>query len=57
MSKAISINVEGLSERNIRYCKTFYLLYSQVDVFASHIAKTSENDTIKENLTRELPKE
>lgn len=43
-------NVEGLSERNIRYCKTFYLLYSQVDVLASHITKTSESDTIKENL-------
>lgn len=24
-------NIEGLSERNIRYCKKFYMLYSQVD--------------------------
>lgn len=35
-------NVEGLSERNIRYCKSFYLTYSQADRILPQVVAKSE---------------
>lgn len=44
-------NVEGLSERNIRYCKSFYLLYSQVDkILPQAVAKLGNNSSVVDML-------
>lgn len=36
-------NIEGLSERNIRYCKNFYLLYSQWNEILPQLVAESED--------------
>lgn len=36
-------NIEGLSERNIRYCKNFYLLYSQWNEILPQVVAESED--------------
>ena len=41
---------EGLSERNIRYCKKFYILYSQVDRILQQVVAKSDGDSQKANL-------
>lgn len=48
-------NIEGLSERNIRYCKDFYLLYSQRDsrlnkILPQAVAKSEECPPLLEKL-------
>lgn len=44
-------NVEGLSERNIRYCKTFYLLCSQADkILPQAVAKLGNNSSVVDKL-------
>ena len=43
-------NIEGLSERNIRYCKKFYILYSQVDRILPQVVAKSDGDSQKANL-------
>lgn len=43
-------NVEGLSERNIRYCRRFYLLYSQEDIILPQVVAKSDGNISKANL-------
>ena len=43
-------NIEGLSERNIRYCKKFYMLYSQVDRILLQVVAKSDKTTQNANL-------
>lgn len=44
-------NIEGLSERNIRYCKKFYMLYSQVDgILPQLVAELGERPSIVDKL-------
>lgn len=43
-------NIEGLSERNIRYCKKFYMLYSQVDRILLQVVVKSDKTTQNANL-------
>ena len=43
-------NIEGLSERNIRYCKKFYILYSQVDRILPQVVAKSDGDSQKADL-------
>ena len=45
-------NIEGLSERNIRYCKKFYMLYSQVDRILLQVVAKSDKTTQNANLTQ-----
>ena len=42
--------IEGLSERNIRYCKKFYMLYSQVDRILLQVVAKSDKTTQNANL-------
>lgn len=43
-------NIEGLSEHNIRYCKKFYMLYSQVDRILLQVVVKSDKTTQNANL-------
>ncbi len=44
-------NIEGLSERNIRYCKNFYLLYSQWNkILPQVVAKSEEYPPVLDKL-------
>lgn len=44
-------NIEGLSERNIRYCKNFYLLYSQWnEILPQVVAESEERPPILDRL-------
>ena len=43
-------HVEGLSVTNLRYCRRFYLLYSQVDTIRPQLEGESDRDTQTTNL-------
>lgn len=44
-------NIEGLSERNIRYCKNFYMLYSQWNkILPQVVAKSEEYPPVLDKL-------